>query len=240
MINYKIHLKYDGTNYFGFAIQNNYRTIQGSLQMVLTDIFKEKISIVGSGRTDRGVHANEQVISFTNKKEFNLIALKKIINNKIDNDIEIIKVETIDINFNARFSAKSKTYKYIINNGDFNIFKKNYQSYIFKEINVNKMIDSSNIFLGEHNFLSFSTSIKINNIRTINSIIIKKDSNKIITLEINANGFLRHMARMIVAKLISIGIGKEDNIEYLLKNPKKGSSIFKAEPQGLYLNTIIY
>lgn len=240
MINYKMYIKYDGTNYFGFSIQNNYATIQGSIETALKKIFEEKVTTLGSGRTDRGVHAIEQVISFKNKKFFNPVGLSKVINNKIPSDIEILKIEIVDSEFHARFSSKSKTYKYIINNGTFNIFMRNYETYIFRKINLDTMINASKYFIGEHDFSSFTTSSKGNNIRTISDIIISKNENEIITLEITANGFLRYMVRMIVAKLINIGIGKENNIVELLKNPRKGSSIFKAESQGLYLNTINY
>lgn len=235
-----MYIKYDGTNYYGFAIQKNYRTIQGSIQLALKKIFKEEISVICSGRTDRGVHAIEQIVSFKNQKMFNLVGLIKTLNNKICNDIEIIKIEIVDNDFHARFSIKSKTYKYVINNGTFDVFMKNYQTHIFQNINVDKMVEASKDFLGEHDFLSFSTSCKANNVRTIIDIVIHENDNRIITIEVTANGFLRYMVRMMVAKLINIGIGKTNNIHELLENPRKGASIFKVESQGLYLNTINY
>lgn len=240
MFNYKIRLKYDGKDFFGYAIQKDKITVQGILEKSLKKILNEEITIWSSGRTDRGVHANDQVISFFSKLKITPDNLTIALNNQTPKNIEIKSTIIMDQDFNARFSVKNKTYKYIINNGEYNIFKRDYEIYIFRKIDFLLIKEASKEFIGKHDFASFSTTEKENTIRDINSIEILKNKNDIITIKINANGFLKYMVRMIVAKIINIGLGKINNINSLLDNPKKGSSILKAPPEGLYLDIVNY
>ncbi|MGL5630636.1 MAG: tRNA pseudouridine(38-40) synthase TruA [Mycoplasmoidaceae bacterium] len=240
MHNYKAIISYDGTNYHGYAKQLNKVTIQSQIEDALEFIFRQKIKVNSSGRTDRYVHAIGQVINFKTdvyiKKNNLIIAL----NNQLPNDIRIKLIEEVDINFHARFMTKSKTYMYVINNGNYDLFRRNYELFVKTKINIELLKKTAEKFVGTHNFSSFSTTKKMSKIRTIKKIEIIDSSNNLIFIKITADGFLKYMVRMIIGKLIQINFGKEDNISYLLNNPKKGSSLYKEKSHALYLLNVEY
>lgn len=241
-MNYKIEISYIGTNFFGFSKQIKiYNTVQSSIEEKLFKFFDTPIIIIGCGRTDKYVHAINHVSNFHINHKFNIDELFYFLQKELPNDIYIKKIEKVNENFHARFSCKSKTYLYKINDGDFNCFEKDYVYQFNKKINIKKMKKISKLFLGTNNFLSFSTSAVNNTIRKINWIKIKRQSG-IIFIYINANGFLRNMVRMIVGTLIKLSFdyNKKKAVLELLATPKKGSSIHKAPGCGLYLLDIIY
>lgn len=241
-MNYKISVSYNGTNFHGWAKQNKLRTVQGEIENIFFQIYQKKINIFGSGRTDAYVHAIEQVFSF-NEDKLNIDPKKllMILNSLSPEDIYFVDVKEVNKKFHARFSAKNKTYLYKINCSQFNVFEANLIYQYGKKINLKKMKKASKLFLGEQNFLSFSTSDKKNTIRIINKIKIYRKK-QYIYFEIVGNGFLRNMVRMIIASFIDINEGKKDNndIFRLLNNPKKGSSISKLPGCGLYLKKVQY
>lgn len=242
MTNYKCTLSYDGSLFSGWAIQNNVKTIQETIQNELSILFNQKINIFASGRTDKYVHALNQVFSFKAKLNLDPQIIQNVINNKLNkNGILIHSVEIMDQNFHARFSTKSKTYKYVINRKGFSLFERNYIYQYDKKVNISKIKKIIPLFVGTHNFLSFSTSELENNVRTINFIKIKK-TRKTIEIYINGDGFLRNMVRMIVATFLKFN---EDNItmeeiKQLFDNPRKGGAINKLPGCGLYLEKVFY
>ncbi|MDR2654412.1 MAG: tRNA pseudouridine(38-40) synthase TruA [Mycoplasmataceae bacterium] len=233
--NYRLTISYDGTLFFGWAKQPGLRTVQGIMEEKISTICNEKIHLNASGRTDKYVHALNQVLNFKTKKQFKPKELKKILNNIIDKDIYVKEVTIVDNDFHARFSALNKTYKYVINT-KYDVFQRNYSLYLNYDIDIKKIKKLANFFLNEHDFSSFSTSSLKDNVRTINWIKIKKQKDLIIIL-INANGFLRSMVRMIVASLLH---DDEEKIKTLLSNPGKGKSIEKVYGCGLYLLKVNY
>ena len=241
-MNYLVDISYDGCNYHGWAKQKNNESVQQTIENCLSRIYQQKINIIGSGRTDTGVHAIHQYFSFCeNKVNLTPVKLIKALNSQLPYDIRINKIKNMDNSFNARYDAKSKTYLYVINIGKFNIFKNRYL------LNYNKPIDlvlwkkAIKLFIGNHNFLSFSKSELSNTNRTINDIKIIK-SKDIIKVYITGNGFLRNMVRMIIGSLIDLNDHKKSiaDIKRLIDNPKKGLAITLASPCGLYLYEVIY
>lgn len=241
-MNYLVDISYDGSSYHGWAKQKNNGSVQQTIEDSLSRIYQQKINIIGSGRTDAGVHAIHQYFSFCEQK----VILKpnkliKALNSQLPNSIRINKIKTIVNSFNARYDAKSKTYLYVINIGKFNLFKNKYL------LNYNKPIDlvlwkkAIKLFIGNHDFLSFSKSELSNTKRTISDIKIVK-SKYIIKVYITGNGFLRNMVRMIIGSLIDLNEHKKSiaDIKKLIDNPKKGSAITLASPCGLYLFKVIY
>lgn len=244
MTNLKFIISYLGYGYNGWAKQiNNEKTIQQTIENELSNVFNTKIQIYSSGRTDKFVHANNQVFSCKiNELKIPLVNLKELLNKKlIKNNIFIKSIEIVNNDFNARFSAISKTYKYLINVGEFNLLENDLINQLNQKLNIKKMKIASKLFLGKHNFLSFSTSELENTIREINWIKIIKHKN-IIEIYINANGFLRSMVRMLVAAMMNYSQDKInlDQIQWLLDNPRKGASIEKAKACGLYLEKVYY
>ncbi|MDR2846831.1 MAG: tRNA pseudouridine(38-40) synthase TruA [Mycoplasmataceae bacterium] len=242
-MNYKLTITYDGSNYHGWAIQPDVITIQATIEKVLNQLFDTKYIITYcSGRTDAFVHALQQVVNFSNKKEFPLDKLKISLNKLLPLDIRVLNAEKADERFHARFSAVSKTYVYKIYNGLENeAFKHKYYLVYNKKINLPLLKKASKLLVGSHDFLSFSISDIKETVRTINYIKFKRNK-KYIDIYVNGSGFLRGMVRMIVGTLIDINEGRKqvEDINKFLKNPKKGSVVSKARASGLYLYKVLY
>ncbi len=233
---YILKISYDGTFFSGYAKQTeNILTVQSELEKYLSILFNSPIKTVASGRTDKYVHAFDQTISFSTEIQIECNDVKKYLNDKLNN-IYVKSVSSTEKGFNARFSIKSKTYLYLINTGEFNLFRKNYEYQYNKFLDIKKAKDILNLFVGTKDFLSFSTSSLENTVRTIKWIKIYKFKNRIFIF-INGLGFLRNMVRMIVATIIKYCEQKivYDDVVALFNNPKKGSSIDKAPGCGLYL-----
>ncbi len=242
-MNYKAIISYKGTNFHGWAIQNDVLTIQGFIEGILYDLFGYKIKINTSGRTDAYVHANEQVINFSHDK-LNLKPkeILNALNSRLGNDIRVHKVQIVDNKFHARYSAIKKTYCYKINtNKKYNVHEHDIIYQYNKDIDLAKIRKILPLFIKKQDFLSFSTSTLENSIRTITDIKIKKN-NDYIEIYITANGFLRNMVRMIVGSFLAYNENKIDieTIVDCFKNPKKGKIIYKAPGCGLYLYKVFY
>lgn len=241
-MNYKAIVSYDGTLFHGWAKQKNVRTVQQEIEDLLFKIFNEKINIYGSSRTDAYVHAIGQVFNFkiknNNLKPNKLI---KILNRVKPNDIKFISIKKVNDKFHAQYSAKSKIYEYIVNLGKENVFNNNYVLNYHHKVNLMLLKKVSKLFVGKHDFKSFSRSELENTIRTIHYIKFKKQSNKLI-ITINGNGFLRNMVRMIIGSLLDVNENKKTiaDIKNLLNNPIKGSAITKVLACGLFLKKINY
>ncbi|WP_052664041.1 tRNA pseudouridine(38-40) synthase TruA [Mycoplasmoides alvi] len=239
---YCFKISYNGSKFNGWAIQTNYKTIQGDLQNVLFDLYKQKIIVYGSGRTDSGVHAIEQVFHFDAPSYISIKGILSKLNNYNKGLWHVFGGKILNTPFHARFNVKNKTYLYkikLVNVVDPLSYDFFWQ--ILENISLKKLRDITKLFKGEHDFLSFTTEYSKNSIKKINDIKISKQKN-LIQIKINGSGFLRHMVRMIVGCMVSFASGKitfDDCLE-LFKNPKKGSAIFKAPSSGLYLLKVIY
>ncbi len=241
-MNYKVTVAYDGSNYYGFQRQKNCRTVQGELEKVLSIVFKEEIGISASGRTDRGVHALNQVVNFTTGITIEASQLKYALNRLIPDDISVLDVSVECGSFHARFSAVSKKYRYIIATED-DLFKRKYKYYVGKELNIDLMKKAACLLIGEHDFYSFSNNRKTDKstVRDIKSIDIYREG-KDIYIDITANSFLYNMVRVIVMYLINIALGKIDynKTSYLLENHTRELTRLKAPASGLYLVKVYY
>ena len=204
MQNIKIIVEYDGTNFFGWQVQPGKRTVQGELEKALKVIFNKKIRITGSGRTDTGVHALGQVASFAAPKKMPPKELKNAINGNISHDIFVKECKKVPEDFNARFSAALRIYRYQISSGKL-VFNKRYFLQTDGELNIKDMKKARKELLGEKDFTNLATkdsgSCYLSRIR-----IFEKENN--IFIEVEANRFLRRMVRGIVGLLIAVGKGK--------------------------------
>lgn len=242
--NKKCIVEYDGTEFHGWQYQKDLVTVQSEIEKALLQIYKKRIVIYGSGRTDAGVHALGQVFNFKAIKNIPSESLKLGLNSLLPRSIVIKNVEDVDIDFHAQFSAKSKTYLYKILNSDTpSALLRNRVWWVRNPINCEKLNIILNRFIGEKDFSAMCTmrSIKENSVRTIYFINLNK-SNNIIEIEINANGFLHNMVRNIVGTAFFV-LRKDYNPEIIdeiiaSKDRKNGGPT--APPHGLYLKEVIY
>lgn len=239
---YKLNFSYDGTNYFGYAKQVDKITLQEEVETKLSKILNSKIKIYASGRTDKKVHAIEQVADFTIDKDIDCNKLKIQLNKILNDDIHINNIEKVSEEFSSRFSAKKKTYIYIINPAEPTPFLRNYE-FFESRIDLNKIKECLSLFKGKHNFQNFTSkeSDEDNFIRTIYDFKILVRNGKYI-FKITGNGFMKYMVRKIIGVLIEIGKGKltKEFIKENLDVTSRNIVTYTAEPQGLYLFKIYY
>lgn len=243
---YKCIVSYDGYSYNGYQKQKHDKnTIQEVIENVLSTIFKERIIIYGSGRTDKQVHAYGQVFHFESKLKIPLTNLKKALNEMLPISIKIKKIEFVDDLFHARYSSHKKVYVYKIKNTkNQNVFDNRYYTYVKEAIDVNLLKEAASLFIGTHDFKNFTTN-KEDEIesftKTIYEVNIKKVRNTI-EIEFYGSGFLRYQIRMMVGALLVVATNKKDLsfIKSKLLNSVDEKCSYKAPPQGLYLKKVIY
>lgn len=241
---YKITFSYDGSVFNGYEKQPKLKTVQGTIEDILTSINNnKKVILQSSGRTDKGVHAINQVAHFDLDTQVKAYGIKQVLNKRSNKEIYIKDVELVSDKFHARYDVLEKTYSYYINIGEYNVFKRNYEYQYNKTLNVNKMLEAITYFMGTHDFRSFckEEKVKENCIRTITKATIEQKGD-IIKITFTANGFLRKMVRNIVGLLIEIGCGKKQVIEAkeILDSRGKIHQTKSAPGVGLYLENVKY
>ncbi len=248
MINIKLTIEYEGTQYCGWQRQKGLLSIQEILEEKISQITQEKITLYGSGRTDAGVHALGQVANFNTNSIIPCIKLPMILNHLLPLDIRIRKAERVDDSFHARYSAVSKIYHYYILNYHKNdyyppLFLRNYVYCLYGKINLEKIKKAITFLQGEHDFSSFAcsgTNIK-NKVRTIKEITVNKKGD-IICFHFEANAFLYKMVRTIVGTLLEVGYGKINYLEIKkILEAKDRKMAGKSVPtKGLFLMKVNY
>ena len=241
---YLMTFSYDGTLYEGYQIQGNKKTIQKTIQKELTKInSNEQVNISASGRTDKGVHANNQKAHFILNKTIDPNILKNSLNKLLPNDIYIKNIELVDDNFHARYDVIKKEYVYKINLGEYNPIQNNYIFQYNKSLDLNKIKEALPLLEGTHNFKAFTKvdEEKETYIRTIYKIDMELNDN-ILSFKFLGNGFLRYMIRNIVGTLINVGEGKinPNEISNIIQSCDRKKAGLKAPACGLYLNNVYY
>ena len=243
--NYQITLEYEGTNYKGWQYQKNGPSIQNEVERAIKKVLKKKIRIIGSGRTDAGVHAIGQSANFFCDKIENLKKFLNSLNYFLSKkSISIISIKKKRLSFHSRFDAKKRIYKYIIvNRGNFLVLDKNRAWLVKKKLNVYSMKKALKLFLGTHNFNAFrSTSCGAKSpVRTIERSTLTKKGDKIL-ITFSSRSFLQHQVRSMVGCLKVIGEGKWNvgNLKILFKSKKRSLCAPPAPSNGLYLYKVIY
>ena len=242
MFNYKIKIQYDGTRYAGWQIQENATTIQEVISNSIKQILQEEIFLIGAGRTDAGVHALGQVANFELSKELDLFKFKYSLNSVLPDDISIANIEPVDGIFHARFSAKKRSYIYLISSQKSPFFD-HYSHTLFSDFNQDKLNELSSALIGTQDFTSFcKTNTEVQNkICEVYEARWRKQKNFFI-FYIEANRFLYGMVRAIVGSLLK-AYSSEKGMNYL-KNifiQKDRSAAADAVPaKGLFLYKVKY
>ena len=251
MNSYKCITAYEGTRYNGWQKQGNTaNTIQGKLEEILSKMLEESIEIIGSGRTDAGVHALGQVFHFHCNQNIpghpTYSAFLSEINNYLPKDIRILSIETCSERFHARLNAVKKTYQYRIDISPYgNLFFRNTTHHIPEVLDISAIKKGANLLLGTHDFKSFCSNkrMKKSSIRTIYNIKIEEDlENSLLFFTFTGNGFLYNMVRILSGTLIEIGLGirTPEEIPAILTGCSRSLAGHTAPAKGLFLMSVSY
>lgn len=242
----KLTVAYDGSAYHGFQRQPRDLTVQQVLEEALTRIMGETITIAGSGRTDSGVHARGQAVSFATSCPIPAANIKKAMNSILPPDITVVSSEEAEAGFHARYSAKWKRYCYriVLNNG-YDPFIRNYAWQMQNTVlDVKLMNEAAALLLGTHDFSFFrsSGSVQTSPVKTIYKAFWKEETPGNLFFTVEGDGFLYRMVRNIVWNLTEVGLGRKTVARFKeeLDSAERHFKISPAPPQGLYLDYVGY
>ncbi|MFQ6003739.1 MAG: tRNA pseudouridine(38-40) synthase TruA [Candidatus Zixiibacteriota bacterium] len=240
--NIKLEIEYDGTNFYGWQIQPKLRTVQGEIQEKLETLLGHKVNLIGAGRTDVGVHALGQVANFKTTSELDKNSIINGLNGLLPDDIVLKRIEEVDLNFNSRYNAKSRLYKYRIHLGRTAILR-NHVWEVLYSLNLKDVFEATKKIEGEHDFSSFcvAESTKDNNVCHVLSANWEKSESELI-FRIEADRFLHTMVRSLVGTLVEVGRGYFSVSDFV--NIMEAKDRKKAGPTapacGLYLVEVKY
>jgi tRNA pseudouridine38-40 synthase len=247
LYNYKLTIAYDGTHYHGWQIQPNGVSIQEVIEKALKTIFQKEIRIMGSGRTDAGVHAHGQVAHFKIDQDIDLKRVLGSLNGLLPKDIRILKIEKVESDFHAQYSAQGKIYHYHLCFARVQSpFTRCYALHVKEKIDLEKMAEAAKLFLGVHDFYAFANEAHTgcaayDSVRHLQRLDIVPEEGGV-RLEFEADGFLYKMVRNIVGTLLEIATGKKeiDDIPKIFASRDRRLAGKAAAPQGLFLIQVKY
>lgn len=242
--NFSARVAYDGTAYAGFQLQPNDPTIQGELESALAKVSGASVRVHGASRTDAGVHAVGQVVSFSVATMLPTGELERALNAQLNDDIRIGPVLERHDDFHARFSAKGKRYAYRIYRGERESpFLARYSHWVWGELDGGAMREAALLFIGERDFRSFSPRLYEGEepVKTIGSVEIVEDGD-LLEFVIEGSGFMYHMARAISGGILETGQGgiAVDVVGGWLKQPELGACRYVLPARGLFLMDVFY
>lgn len=244
MRNIKLTIEYDGTNYVGWQRQKNGISIEETIEKAIRDITCEEIRIIGSSRTDAGVHARGQTANFLTASRIPDSKFSSAINSRLPKDIVILDSLEVDEKFHSRYSSIGKKYSYrIINRRQPPAYLRNFVEFYPYELDFSLMTAASKAFLGQHDFTAFKStgsSVKTS-VRTIKMIELTKNEDLII-MNIEGDGFLYNMVRIIAGTLMDVGRGKipYDCIPDIIGSKDRARAGKTAGASGLCLEKVYY
>jgi tRNA pseudouridine38-40 synthase len=244
MRNIKLTIEYDGTNYVGWQRQKNGMSIEETIEKAIKGITSDEVRIIGSSRTDAGVHAKGQTANFFTASKIPGMKFSSAINSKLPNDIVILDSLEVNEDFHSRYSSLGKKYSYrILNRKQPPAYLRNFVEHCPYELNYTFMVSASKAFLGSHDFTAFKStgSSAKTSVRTIKYIELTRNED-LITLNIEGDGFLYNMVRIIAGTLIDVGRGKipYDSIPDIIDSRDRNRSGKTAGASGLCLEKVYY
>lgn len=242
--NIKLVVAYDGTNFQGFQYQPDQRTVQGVMEELLSELFQERVKVIGAGRTDAGVHALGQVVNFHARCPIPKERLVVAMNSILPADVRVQRASFVHLKFHARFDAKSRVYRYTIHErGVENPLTSRYAWHVSERVDVGRMQEATQYLVGVHDFRTFCKGAEPveNTVREVKWIKCTRRES-FLTITIEASSFLRQMARIIVASLLEVGKGANppEWIKEILEACDRKVAPQAAPPQGLCLLRVRY
>jgi len=249
-MNFKLTIQYDGTEFHGWQMQGELRTVQGELTRALCQIEGREVVVHGSGRTDAGVHAEGQVASVDLQKQITAQKLRAAINGNVGKDVRVVEAKVVADDFHARYSALEKTYQYrVINSPVMSPFWLRYAHHEARALDLERMSHSAKLFLGLHDWTAFSSaqSDTETKSRTITGLTVsggwdERAGCQVIEMTVSADGFLRYMVRSIVGTLLAVGRGEIDSalVEHAINEGDRSLVGATAPACGLTLVSVRY
>ncbi|MDO4846878.1 MAG: tRNA pseudouridine(38-40) synthase TruA [Clostridiaceae bacterium] len=244
MNNYLLTLMFDGSRFHGWQVQPNAVTVQQSLQDAVERILGVRENVTGCSRTDAGVHANMFCCNIRTEKDIDCTALKKSLNAVLPDSVAVTEIRSVPYEFHARYDCKSKQYKYLIFNRDFeNPFYVDRALFYPYKIDVDMLNSEAQAFLGTHDFSAFCSadSSVEDKTRTIKSISVKRNGD-FVEISVEADGFLYNMVRIIVGTLLDINSGKIEKgaVASIIASKDRQQAGATVKPCGLYLDKVNY
>lgn len=244
MKNVKLTIEYDGTNYHGWQVQSNAKTVQGTVERAIHGLTGEEITITGSSRTDQGVHAYGQVANFFTESNIPQDKFSYALNRMLPEDIVIIKSEAVSMDFHARYCSKGKKYRYLIYNSSFpSAIFRNRSYHVSHHLDMEEMEKSIGFFLGTHDFSAFRStgSSTKTSVRRIFDVKLTRTEDNIL-FEVSGDGFLYNMVRIMVGTIVDVGMGriKSNDIPCIIESLERKRAGRTAPAQGLYLVEVYY
>lgn len=205
--NIRLEIEYDGTEFYGWQVQPKLRTVQGEIQERLKTILNQEVNLIGAGRTDVGVHALSQVANFKTDNPLDSETILKGLNGLLPHDVAVKKVQEVDSDFHARYSATSRLYRYRIYRGRTVILRR-YVWEVLYSLNLERIVRATQGIQGEHDFSSFcvAESAKDNSVCNVTLASWEEYGDELL-LKIEANRFLHTMVRSLVGTLVEVGRG---------------------------------
>ena len=243
--NIKLTVEYDGTGYHGWQVQPNGRSIQQEIEAAVETMTRSKIKLLGSGRTDAGVHALGQVANFVCATGITPEAFLKGLNSLLPDDIVIRKVEEMPSQFHSRYDAVSKRYRYrILNHPLPSAIERHYTWWVRSPLDHTIMKRGMAHLVGEHDFKAFegTGSPRSSTVRRVIGMDMVSHTEGVVAIEIHATGFLRYMVRNIVGTLVDVGLHKigPDHVERILRSRDRARASATAPARGLFLMEVFY
>lgn len=239
-------IEYDGTAYHGWQRQKALPTVQGTIEAALEIMTGQSATVVGSGRTDSGVHALHQVASFSVETALCADVFKNGLNSLLPGDIVIKDCEQVADTFHARFDVSSKIYEYVILNRSLPAaICRSYAWHVKKKLDLAAMREAISYLRGTHDFSAFegTGSARSSSVRTVMDVhLVDKDGGDYLVFSIEADGFLRFMVRNIVGTLVDVGKGRTSPKEFhgILRSRDRNLAGATAPPHGLFLKEVKY
>ncbi len=242
-----LKIAYDGRNYCGWQVQKNGTSIQGELCRAASEVYHETVKVTGCSRTDSGVSAKEYFCTLElseNAPSVPLDRLPTALNVKLNEDITVYSATSVSDDFHARYSVESKTYEYVIDNGEQrDPFLKGRAWYLKKPLDEQKMDRAAKAFIGRKDFAAFmaSGSSVTDTVRCVKYAEVVREGRNVI-FRVSADGFLYNMVRIMVGTLTDVSAGKiqENEIEEIIESKDRGRAGMTAPPDGLYLCQVVY
>ena len=243
-MNIKTTVSYDGTSYCGWQTQPNGVTVQETIENAIFSAFGQKVKIIGSGRTDSGVHASGQVATFSLNSSIPPEKVFKAVNAHLPNDIRLLDSQAVEEDFSALKSAKKKTYSYSFYISQTELpLKGRYAVNLERLPDISLMRECACLFVGEHDFKCFNASGggAKTTVRTVYSVDIKNTEDSLVVL-VTGNGFLYNMVRTMVGTILAVGQGEKDlaQVKTMLKTGDRNLCGRTLPAKGLCLEKVIY